>query len=138
MGWADFQHLRDGWVRGIQSRTKEFDDGAFAVAMGEFKAMFGGAFKKSVPKKKTIFLKRDAEGALTVQFDPTGRNDGKVGGEGPEKELQTLGTVKDKRVSAGLWMNYLAGKTVASEGARKSVVDGLVGMAERPADVLTQ
>jgi hypothetical protein len=29
-------------------------------------------------------------------------------------------------------LNYLAGKTVSSEGARQSVVDGVMGIVERP------
>jgi hypothetical protein len=29
-------------------------------------------------------------------------------------------------------LNYLAGKTVASEGARKSIVEGIMEFVERP------
>lgn len=63
-------------------------------------------------------------------FDPSGRNDGVL-----SEETLKMGTVTDPRVSALLWLNYLAGDKVASKEARESVVDGVVGMVKRPAGV---
>lgn len=83
-----------------------------------------------MPKQKTLLLHRDARGVLSVLFDPSGKNDGTLG-----PETVNMGKVEDKRISALLWLNYLAGDKVASKGARESVVDGVVGMAERPAGV---
>jgi len=99
------------------------------VALSQFKAAFGQ--KKVVPKQKTLLLVRDADGALRCFYDASGRNDGKVGGEG-EKELVLLGEVGDRRVSTALWLCYLAGAKVASEPARKSVIEGLTKLVERP------
>ncbi|KAI5816833.1 chalcone isomerase, partial [Pyronema omphalodes] len=133
---TDFQHLRDGWVRGIQARsTKQasYDDEAFMTSLSEFKALFGGAFKKSVPKQKTLLLCRGKQGEFSAYYDPTGRNDGKFGGEGEEK-LQTLGSVKDPRISKALWLCYLAGAKPASAPARESIMDGVLGMAKWPVE----
>ncbi|KAF8251830.1 hypothetical protein K440DRAFT_538232 [Wilcoxina mikolae CBS 423.85] len=135
---TDFQHLRDGWVRGIQSRSTKspsYDDEAFSRAMGQFKAMFGGAFKKSVPKQKTLLLVRDKDGGFSVFYDPSGRNDGGFGGEG-KMAVQKLGELKDPRVSKALWLCYLAGAKPASEPARESIVDGMLEMASRPTATL--
>jgi hypothetical protein len=43
-----------------------------------------------------------------------------------------IGVVEDERVSRALWLNYLAGKKVASEPARQNVVQGIMGFVERP------
>jgi hypothetical protein len=43
-----------------------------------------------------------------------------------------LGGVHDERLSRAVWLNYLAGKTVASEGARKSIIEGIMEFVERP------
>jgi hypothetical protein len=40
--------------------------------------------------------------------------------------------VEDERVSRALWLNYLAGKKVASEPARKNIVEGIMEFVERP------
>ena len=120
---TDFHHLRDGWVRGITARAlaqgneSEYKDESFGVAMGEFKALFN---RGSVPKQKELLLSRDGSGKLAVWYD-----DGKIG-------AQRLGEVKDERISRAVWLNYLAGKAVASEGARKSIVDGVMEFVERP------
>ncbi|KAH0607056.1 uncharacterized protein H6S33_003044 [Morchella sextelata] len=132
---TDYQHLRDGWIRGIQSRTSKnaaYDDEAFSHALTSFKQAFGQ--KKSVPKQKTLLLVRDANGALECLFDPTGRNDGRVGGDGDaEKDhVVVLGSVADPRLSTALWMCYVGAGKVASEPARRSVVEGLVTLVERP------
>lgn len=130
---TDYQHLRDGWVRGIRARSSNnayYDDEAFTHALTAFKQAFGQ--KKAVPKQKTLLLVRDGAGALQCLFDPTGRNDGAVGGEADKDRVVVLGSVGDKRLSTALWLCYLVGKKVASEPARRSIVEGLMALAERP------
>lgn len=125
---TDFMHLRDGWVRGITGRAQkkkgaegEFQDDAFGAAMNDFKAVFGGNQRKSVPKGQTLVLVRNAHGVLDVLLQSD-----------PEKPIRWMGHVEDERISRLVWLNYLAGKSVSSEGARKSVVDGLMIITERP------
>ncbi|KAI9843329.1 MAG: Altered inheritance of mitochondria protein 18 mitochondrial [Sclerophora amabilis] len=126
---TDFQHLRDGWVRGITTRTQkasstgrdEFEDEGFGMAMQTFKGIFSGGARKTIPKATTVLLLRDRQGALDAWFD-----------DGEQDGPQRMGTVKDERVSRLVWMNYLAGKKVASEGARQKVVDGVMDFVERP------
>ncbi|KAI5804468.1 chalcone-flavanone isomerase-domain-containing protein [Geopyxis carbonaria] len=133
---TDFGHLRDGWVRGIQARTSlggEYeDDGVFAESMNVFKKVFTGG---SVAKQKTLLLMRGPEGLLELWYDKTGRNDGGFGGEG-EEQARRLGEVRDRRVAKALWLCYLSGKKVASESLRESIIDGVMGMASRPAGTL--
>lgn len=128
---TDFMHLRDGWVRGITNRTQtqqqapgstEFSDEAFGAAVADFKAMWGGGGRKSVPKQETLLLTRDAQGALEAWLQ-----DRKDGG----KE-ERVGGVEDERISRLIWLGYLAGKNVSSEGARRSVVEGVMEFVERP------
>lgn len=152
---TDFNHLRDGLMRGIQSRTdevgrkqaallqkqaaesktvalprpveeNEFSDESFGLAMKEFKAIFGG--RGSAGKGSVLLLTRDRQGALGVLYQPVKKtNKGeKVG------ELTDLGAVSDSRVSRLLWLLYLGGQTVSSEEARKNIVDGCIHMVERP------
>ncbi|RHZ56720.1 hypothetical protein CDV55_100148 [Aspergillus turcosus] len=136
---TDFLHMRDGFVRGITARAQranakakeggaaaaagagEFEDESFGAAMNEFKSLFGGGKGKSVPKGQTLLLVRNARGELNALVHPD-----------PAKPMRFLGWVADERISRLLWLNYLAGKTVASEGARQSVVDGVMGIVERP------
>jgi hypothetical protein len=128
---TDFMHLRDGWVRSITARAKakagEFADEAFGTSMNDFKAVFGAGKGKSVPKGQTLVLMRDQRGALDALFQP-----------GADKAVRWMGRVEDERVSRLVWLNYLAGKTVASEGARSSVVDGLMSLVERPLGTIVQ
>lgn len=118
---TDFGHLRDGWVRAITARAKrnpeEFGDEAFGGSVNNFKALFR---KGGVPKKKELLLARNEKGTLAVWYD-----DGK---NGPQR----LGEVQDERISRAVWLNYLAGKTVASEPARMSIIDGVMEFVERP------
>ncbi|KAN0114702.1 putative altered inheritance of mitochondria protein 18, mitochondrial [Hyaloscypha variabilis] len=118
---TDFHHLRDGWVRSITARAtadkETYGDEGFGEAVQEFKGLFN---RGSVPKQKELLLSRDRKGKLAVWYD-----DGKNG-------AQRLGDVRDERISRAVWLNYLAGKTVASEGARKSIVDGVMEFVERP------
>lgn len=127
---TDFQHLKDGWIRGITTRAqaasrrgeKEFDDDDFAAAVRDFKGVFGAGGRKKVPKGKTILLMRNRKGEMTVLAE----------GDDEGKGLQRLGSLKDERISRLVWLNYLAGKNVASESARRSVVDGVMGFVQRP------
>lgn len=121
---TDFGHLRDGWVRGIDARGKgpEFEDEDFKTAVGEFKGLFGG--RKGVGKGKVLLLGRGEDGALGVWVEE--EKEGKEGG------MVRLGVVRDERVARLVWLGYLAGGTVASEGARRSVVDGVMELVERP------
>ncbi|PKX94663.1 Six-hairpin glycosidase [Aspergillus novofumigatus IBT 16806] len=125
---TDFLHLRDGWVRanakakeGAAGAPSEFEDESFGAAMNEFKSLFGGGQRKNVPKGQTLLLVRNARGELNALFHPD-----------PAKPMRFLGRVADERISRLVWLNYLAGKTVSSEGARQSVVDGVMGIVERP------
>lgn len=125
---TDFNHLRDGWVRGISGRVqraqaageKEYDDKQFGVTMQDFKNIFSGG-RKSVPKGKTLLLVRGTKGGLEVLFD-----------DGEGKGLEKIGELQDERISRQIWLGYLAGKTVSSEGARKSIVEGIMDFVERP------
>ena len=49
-----------------------------------------------------------------------------------EKGFTRLGHVSDGRVGRLLWLLYLGGKNVSSEEARKRVVEGCLGLVERP------
>ncbi|KAI9679873.1 MAG: Altered inheritance of mitochondria protein 18 mitochondrial [Caeruleum heppii] len=127
---TDFQHLRDGWVRGVTARTQkasragdqEFEDDRFGQAMQDFKGIFSGGSRKNVPKGKTLILMRGSKGPLTVWYDDQAEG----------QRMEKMGDVRDERISRLIWMGYLAGKTVASEGARQSVVEGIMDYVERP------
>lgn len=138
---TDFMHLRDGWVRGITARASaaaqsqqtttgtatEFQDESFGTALNDFKAVFGGSHRKSVPKGQALLLLRNARGVFDALYQPD-----------PAQPLRWMGRVDDERVSRLVWLNYLAGKNVASEGARQSVVEGVIGVVERPVGTVVQ
>ncbi|EEP82694.1 predicted protein [Uncinocarpus reesii 1704] len=145
---TDFLHLRDGWVRAITGRAQkanakakelaaksepgappqsDFADDSFGKAMGDFKALLGGGVRKNVPKGQTLLLLRDKVGALEILYQP-----------GNSKPMIWLGEVVDERISRLLWMQYLAGKSVASEGARKDIIEGVMGIVERPVGTVEQ
>lgn len=136
---TDFMHLRDGWVRGITARAQqkkplpgaaeqgEFQDAEFGTAMNDFKGVFGGGQRKNVPKGQTLILLRNAHGALDALFQAD-----------PAQPMRWMGRVDDERVSRLVWLNYLAGKTVSSEGARRNIVDGLMTIVERPVGTVVQ
>lgn len=152
---TDFAHLRDGWMRGIASRTDEvrkrqaellrqqatankqislpkpvsddeFSDEAFGAAMKDFKAMFQG--RGSAPKGSVLVLTRGRNGDLSALYQPI------VKSKAGEKmgETVTLGRVNDERVSRLVWQLYLGGQSVSSEEARKNIVNGCVEITERP------
>ncbi|OKL60572.1 hypothetical protein UA08_04126 [Talaromyces atroroseus] len=147
---TDFMHLRDAWVRHMTNRAQkdlarikelsktidqqsqplprsEFDDEVFGQAVGEFKTLLGGGSRKNIPKGQVLLLLRDQNGALDAIFQ-----------RDPKEPIQWLGRVADERVSRCVWLNYLAGKQVASEPARQSVVEGVMGIVERPVGTVIQ
>ncbi|OLN96716.1 Altered inheritance of mitochondria protein 18, mitochondrial [Colletotrichum chlorophyti] len=119
---TDFPHLRDGFVRAITARSstdkEAYGDEAFGESLKEFKRLFN---RGKLQKEKELLLCRDEKGGLEVIFD-----DGKSAGR------QSVGKVQDERVSRLLWLNWLAGKKVASEAARNSIIDGVMEFVERP------
>lgn len=130
---TDFGHLRDGWVRGITARSKapEFDNEAFKTAVGEFKKIFGG---RKLGKGKALLLGRGSDGAMNAWVEE-GTEEGGTPRDGQAKQenlMVPLGGVQDERVSRLVWLGYVAGDNVASEGARKSIVEGIMELAERP------
>ncbi|KAM5445277.1 Altered inheritance of mitochondria protein 18 mitochondrial [Microsporum audouinii] len=139
---TDFLHLRDGWVRAITARAQkansrvkqlaggeksdtpvntEFEDDSFGASLAEFKKLLGGGVRKNVPKGQTLLLLRDKLGGLGMMYQP-----------GETKPMTWLGRVGDERIGRLVWLNYLAGKTVASESARKNIIDGMMGIVGRP------
>ena len=68
-------------------------------------------------------LGRGSEGALTLWEQAEG---------GKEEDLVKMGEIKDERISRLIWLGYLGGKTVASEAARQSVIEGIMDMVGRP------
>jgi len=118
---TDFHHMRDAWVRLVTSKAQtnkaEYGDERFGLAVSHFKQLFA---KGSIPKGREILLNRNEKGKLAIWYD-----DGK---QGPKR----LGDVEDERIGRAVWLNYLAGKSVASEPARRSTVDGLIEFVERP------
>lgn len=151
---TDFKHLRDGWMRGVTMRTdeadrrqqqqrrmelepraeerriglpqpvdpSEFADETFGLAMREFKNLFSGRGK--APKGSVLTLTRDSEGVFGVLYQPKGKED--------EGQFVHIGEVRDERVSRLVWLLYLGGKNVSSEPARRNVVEGCLGIVERP------
>ncbi|KZF22136.1 hypothetical protein L228DRAFT_147055 [Xylona heveae TC161] len=117
-----------------------FDDDAFANAMQSFKAIFSGGGKKNLAKGSPLLLARDSTGALHVFSDDddeaagSGVSDNSNNNNNKKKKALPveMGSVSDPRVANLLWLVYLAGKTVASEGARESVVHGVMEYVERP------
>ncbi|XWX00471.1 hypothetical protein V2A60_008491 [Cordyceps javanica] len=130
---TDFHHLRDGFVRAVQARSSldkaAYGDEAFGAAMRSFKALFN---RGQVPKKREMLLCRDAGGALAVTYDARGGGPGGPGGAAAPPERELLGTIDDPRLSRLLWLNYLAGSKVASEPARRNIVEGVMEFVERP------
>lgn len=146
---TDFMHLRDAWVRHMTNRAQkesarikelakssgdqtvplrsEFDDETFGQSVNEFKTLLGGGSRKNIPKGQVLLLLRDQQGALDALFQ-----------RDPKEPIQWLGRVADERVSRCVWLNYLAGKQVASEPARQSIVEGTMGIVERPVGTVTQ
>lgn len=120
---TDFHHLRDGFVRAITGRSqrdKAYNDEAFGEAMKDFKALFN---RGKMPKKQEMLLCRDARGTLRITHSDA---------EGQKPKRDIIGTITDERISRLLWLNYLAGKSVASEPARQNIIEGVMEFVERP------
>lgn len=133
---TNFSHMRDGWIRGIDLRGqgKEFEGEDFKMAVDQFKGMLGG--RGSVGKGKVLLLGRGSNGALRAWVEEdAGEADSKAS---PRKggRMTLLGTIADERISRLVWMGYLAGQHIASEDARRSVVEGVMEMVERPAGTI--
>ncbi|KAF2101239.1 hypothetical protein NA57DRAFT_33865 [Rhizodiscina lignyota] len=124
---TDFNHLRDGWIRGITTRTQdaqrqgsnEYSDDSFGAAKKELERLFTG--KGKAPKGSIVILTRPADGSMGVLFQA--KEDG---------EVMDLGAVRDERIARLVWLGYLGGKNVSSESTRKGVVEGCVELVERP------
>lgn len=131
---TDWMHMRDGFVRGITARSAhfandlsspEFNDESFGTSLNEFKSIFS-ASRKKIPWGETLYLTRDAGGALSaVHEDKSGTR-------------TVMGTVADERVGRLLWLGYLAGKSVSSEDARKGIVEGAVEVCGRPVGTVAE
>ena len=126
---TNFGHMRDGWVRSIDARSKpgmmgEKEMEGLGESVGDFKAIFGAG--KSVGKGRELLLRRGVDGELGVWLE---QDEGEKGLKG---ERAWLGGLKDERISRLVWLGYLAGGNVASEEARKSVVSGVMDLVERP------
>lgn len=132
---SGFGHLRDGWVKGIAARGKKekFDDEEFINALGNFKSIFGGTGMKGLEIGKGLLLARGGDGTLRVCLEKA-NSDAAVSRNGDAMAL--MGIVKDERISRLLWLGYLAGGSVASEEARRSVVNGVMEIVGRPRGTL--
>ena len=129
---TDFAHLRDGWVTGINTRTREakqiapsepsrYESEEFGNSVRNFKGLFAGG---KAPKGSVMILARDRQGVMDIMFQAKPDSKG--------KEVQHLGTVADERIGRLIWLGYLAGQKVSSEAARQGIVHGAVGFAGRP------
>ncbi|KAI4212387.1 MAG: hypothetical protein LQ351_004957 [Letrouitia transgressa] len=154
---TDFGHMREGWVRSILARSDPtagtlLGQPNLGVGLDEsinaFKAIFGGG-RKGVGKGKVLVMSRESAGQLNVYLEE-GEGGGaestkKEGGEAQaqaqaqaqgertiHRPIKYLGGLEDERISRLVWLGYLAGKNVASEEARASVVDGVMGVVSRP------
>lgn len=130
---TDFAHLRDGFVRGLTGRTaraaqagnKEYESESFGLAVKEFKAMFSQSTKKNLPKGQPLILVRGEDKSFTALYQDLDK-------EGKVLQNVELGKVGDERIGKLMWLHYLAGKSPASEPARKSVAEGIMELVERP------
>lgn len=107
----------------------EFADPNFGASINDLKAMTGTG-KKPLPKNQAVYLLRGKLGTLELLVQPptTAGN--------PAVNLTWIGGVADERISRVLWQQYLAGKTVASEEARRSIVEGMMEFMARPTGTL--
>ncbi|KAL9051251.1 MAG: hypothetical protein Q9162_006140 [Coniocarpon cinnabarinum] len=140
---TDFNHLRDGWVRGITGRTQEataralkegntgpgeYDDERFGQAIGDFKGLFGGRGK--APVGSVVIMAREGDGTLSLAYQHALSDEEKKKGVAVPRE--EIGKIHDERIGRLVWLGYLGGTNVSSEAARKSVVDGVMELVERP------
>ncbi|KAL9594015.1 MAG: hypothetical protein Q9219_007260 [cf. Caloplaca sp. 3 TL-2023] len=142
---TDFGHMREGWVRSINARStpggkanvlgkeEEKQREGLEELVSEFKGIFGGG-RKGLGKGKVLMLNRGVGGELGVwaEDDEVPEQQQLVEKKGERGEMKFLGGVADERISRLVWLGYLGGGNVASEDARKSVVDGVMDIVERP------
>ena len=144
---TDFGHMREGWVRSINNRSgpkslilTEKEKTGLDESVNSFKAIFGGG-RKGVGKGKVLMMRRGAQGELGVWMEEdvpeaAEQQPPETTKEKDQKstsgELSYLGGLQDERISRLVWLGYLAGQNVASDGARKSVVEGVMDIVERP------
>jgi len=126
---TDFSHLKDGFLRQLTAKTQHFaakrndqsfSDEAFGQSIDKFKALFSAAPRKNLPKGEILLLTRDVKGVLSAWY------------ETPKGNRTKFGQIDDERISRLVWLQYLSGATPSSEGARKSVVDGVMEYVARP------
>ncbi len=153
---TDFGHMREGWVRSINNRSGAKGRGAVLTenekvgldeSVNNFKAIFGGG-RKGVGKGKVLMMRRGAQGELGVWVeDDVPKPVEQTKSVDPKESIPSskaqkggvmsyLGGLKDERISRLVWLGYLAGGNVASEDARKNVVEGVMEIVERPIGTL--
>ncbi|KAL8993137.1 MAG: hypothetical protein Q9169_006580 [Polycauliona sp. 2 TL-2023] len=142
---TDFGHMREGWVRSIKNRSSASKPSPTSLSANEtlgldesvnaFKAIFGGG-RKNVGKGKVLMMRRGGLGELGVWVEDDVAEGADqlqtTNGKGQMEQMSYMGGLKDERISRLVWLGYLAGGNVASEGARKSVVEGVMEIVERP------
>lgn len=142
-----FNHLKDGWVRGINSRLETVippvqpgEEVVIAGEMGRFKDIFREG-NRNLLTGQTMLLLRGQTGDLSVYVDVTGRNDGFFGNgvgvpevvtEGMVFEEERVGGVEVEKFSRALWLQYLAGSKVSSGQARENIVGMMVELTGKP------
>lgn len=136
---TNLNHLRDGWIRGIDLRGKgpDYENVDFKATVDTFKGLMGG--RGSVAVGKIVLLGRGAKGDLRIWLEDGATSSAEAGKPNPvatQDKMSLLGRIEDKRLSTLVWMGYLAGSKVASEPARQSVVEGVMEVVERPSGTL--
>ena len=127
-------HMRDGFVRMVNAGAgregcDERSDKGFGEAVQGLKSVLGGA--SQVGTGRVLLLGRGGEGGLSVWAERGGKVEAAAAAEKGGQMLY-LGGVRDERIARWVWMGYLAGAKVATEGARESVVNGVLDLVERP------
>ncbi|KAL8828787.1 MAG: hypothetical protein Q9170_006443 [Blastenia crenularia] len=128
--------MREGWVRSINARSTPGKGDALRgkregleESVVDFKGIFGGG-RKGLGKGKVLLLNRGPGGELGVWAEDEVPEQAEKKGE--RGEMKYLGGLQDERISRLVWLGYLGGGNVASEEARKSVVEGVMEIVERP------
>ncbi|KAI9887527.1 MAG: Altered inheritance of mitochondria protein 18 mitochondrial [Watsoniomyces obsoletus] len=135
-------------VEGNDKEEDNFQDESFGISIQQFKDLFKNAPRSKNPKGDPILLVRNEKGGMDILTSSTGGS-GEVGsgGKNPDAESKEvkkgdennkdkgmikIGRIQDERISRLLWLQYLAGKKVASESLRTNVVEGVVELMGRP------
>ncbi|KAL8713653.1 MAG: hypothetical protein Q9225_006719 [Loekoesia sp. 1 TL-2023] len=133
---TDFGHMREGWVRSINARSMPGKGDVLGgkrqgleESVTEFKGIFGGG-RKGLGKGKVLMMSRGPTGELGVWAEDEVPE--QADNKGQRGEMKYLGGLKDERISRLVWLGYVGGGNVASEEARKSVVEGVMEIVERP------